>query len=73
MAKTEIDHIFNKTEHRPWPLPNEKWHWQQTWEDLVFIHWDIDESEISADDLLGEQKSVLRPLVILQPVISEEE
>ena len=35
--------------------------------------WDIDESEISADDLLGEQKSVLRPLVILQPVISEEE
>ena len=46
MAKTEIDHIFNKTEHRPWPLPNEKWHWQQTWEDLVFIHWEIDESEI---------------------------
>ena len=24
----------------------EKWHWQQTWEDLAFIHWEIDESEI---------------------------
>ena len=35
--------------------------------------WDIDESDVSADDLLGEQKAVLRPLVILKPEISEEE
>ena len=46
MTKTKIDHIFNNIEHRPWPLPNEKWQWQQTWEDLAFIHWEIDESQI---------------------------
>jgi len=35
--------------------------------------WDIDESGISADDLLGQPKAILRPVVILKPLSSEEE
>jgi uncharacterized protein len=27
------------TEHRPWPLPQEQWVMGQTWEDLLFAHW----------------------------------
>ena len=46
MKKARIDHIFNDVEHRPWPLADEQWQWRQTWKDLAFVHWEIDESEI---------------------------
>jgi uncharacterized protein len=26
-------------EHRPWPLPRDRWLMGQTWEDLLFAHW----------------------------------
>jgi hypothetical protein len=28
-------------EHRPWPLPRQRWRWQQAWSDLAFIHYPI--------------------------------
>ncbi|HET9931466.1 MAG TPA: DUF2071 domain-containing protein [Polyangiaceae bacterium] len=41
---------FERTAHRPWPLPTTKWSWRQTWCDLLFAHWPV-------------PVSVLRPLV----------
>ena len=41
-----IDYIFNSTDHRPWPLPKEQWVFRQTWSELAFIHWEIEEEEL---------------------------
>lgn len=41
---------FDRTDHRPWPVPSARWRWRQSWCDLLFAHWPI-----PAD--------VLRPLV----------
>ncbi len=30
------------TDHRPWPVPNIPWIMKQTWEDLLFAHWEVD-------------------------------
>ena len=30
-----------RTDHRPWPLPETPWRWQQVWHDLLFIHWPV--------------------------------
>ncbi len=27
--------------HRPWPLPNRRWTWRQSWRDLLFAHWPV--------------------------------
>ena len=35
--------------------------------------WNIDETDVSASDLLVEQKSILRPIVVLQSESHEEE
>ncbi len=35
--------------------------------------WDIDESDVSADDLIGQPKAILRPVRVLKPLSSEEE
>lgn len=32
---------FEKTEHRPWPVPTRPWHWAQTWSHLLFAHWRV--------------------------------
>ena len=37
---------FEQIDHRPWPLPDEKWQWRQSWYDLCFIHYRIDLSEL---------------------------
>ncbi|WP_425399594.1 YqjF family protein [Aeoliella sp.] len=29
-------------EHRPWPIPELPWTWQQAWYDLLFAHWPIE-------------------------------
>jgi uncharacterized protein YqjF (DUF2071 family) len=29
------------TVHRPWPLPEGRWTWRQSWRDLAFLHWRI--------------------------------
>lgn len=30
--------FLEKTEHRPWPMPDVEWVWRQSWLDLAFIH-----------------------------------
>jgi hypothetical protein len=37
------DEILKETAHRPWPMPAEPWLMTQTWHDLLFAHWQIDE------------------------------
>ena len=37
---------LQRTEHRPWPLPNRRWTWRQTWKDLLFAHWPVPVREL---------------------------
>lgn len=30
---------LNKIDHRPWPLPGKTWRWQQSWNDVLFVHF----------------------------------
>lgn len=30
-----------ETSHRPWEMPAAEWRWQQQWDDLAFLHWEI--------------------------------
>ncbi|QQL46252.1 YqjF family protein [Sulfuriroseicoccus oceanibius] len=30
------------TDHRPWPLPDQRWRWRQSWNDLAFVHYKVD-------------------------------
>jgi uncharacterized protein YqjF (DUF2071 family) len=40
--------IFEKTDHRPWPMPESPWVMTQTWNDLLFAHWPVDVSALRA-------------------------
>ena len=42
----KIQEILKKTEHRPWSLPDANWKFYQEWNDAVFLHWQVDESEL---------------------------
>lgn len=33
--------------HRPWPLPDARWVMGQTWADLLFCHWAVDEEQLA--------------------------
>ena len=33
---------LERTEHRPWPLPESSWTIAQSWEELLFLHWRVD-------------------------------
>jgi uncharacterized protein YqjF (DUF2071 family) len=35
-------------EHRPWPLPRGPWVMGQTWTDLLFAHWRVEEAALRA-------------------------
>lgn len=32
---------FDRTAHRPWPVPDSPWRWRQSWCDLLFAHWPV--------------------------------
>jgi uncharacterized protein YqjF (DUF2071 family) len=34
--------IFERTAHRPWPMPGGPWIMTQTWNDLLFAHWPVE-------------------------------
>ena len=34
--------------HRPWPLPDAPWLMTQTWHDLLFAHWPVDDEPLAA-------------------------
>lgn len=38
--------VVEATGHRPWPLPERPWTQAQTWEDLSFFHWRVDEASL---------------------------
>jgi uncharacterized protein YqjF (DUF2071 family) len=44
MASHDFDYrILDEVGHRPWPMPHGPWIMTQTWHDLLFAHWPIDE------------------------------
>jgi uncharacterized protein len=38
--------VSDDTGHRPWPLPDGPWTSAQTWVDLAFLHWRVDEDAV---------------------------
>jgi uncharacterized protein YqjF (DUF2071 family) len=40
--------VITETAHRPWPLPAQRWTMAQTWSDLLFAHWPVDERSLRA-------------------------
>ena len=38
--------VLGQTTHRPWPLPEQPWVMAQTWGDLLFAHWPVDERSL---------------------------
>jgi uncharacterized protein YqjF (DUF2071 family) len=38
-----FDPALDRTAHRPWPLPLRPWVMTQSWHDLLFAHWRVDE------------------------------
>ncbi|WP_194768431.1 YqjF family protein [Tamlana sp. I1] len=41
-----IRELLNTTKHRPWEVPNEKWKFYQEWNNAIFLHWEVELSEI---------------------------
>ena len=35
---------LDRTGHRPWPMPDEPWIMTQTWHDVAFLHWPVDQT-----------------------------
>ena len=42
----KIQEILSKTAHRPWNLPEGQWKFYQEWNNALFLHWQVDESEL---------------------------
>lgn len=38
--------ILDETDHRPWPMPDRPWIMTQTWHDLLFAHWPVDQEAL---------------------------
>ena len=38
-----FDPSLDHTAHRPWPIPDRPWVMTQSWHDLLFAHWRVDE------------------------------
>jgi uncharacterized protein len=48
IARMMIAEILKEAAHRPWPLPQGPWVMTQTWCDLLFAHWRVDEGLMRA-------------------------
>ncbi len=42
----ETEDILKNISHRTWRLPNGKWSYYQEWNDALFLHWKVEESEL---------------------------
>ena len=42
----KIREILNRTDHRPWAVPNESWKFSQEWNHSIFLHWQVELSEL---------------------------
>jgi uncharacterized protein YqjF (DUF2071 family) len=40
--------VLRETAHRPWPVPEGTWVQAQTWDDLLFAHWRVEEESLRA-------------------------
>jgi uncharacterized protein YqjF (DUF2071 family) len=45
-AATRQARSLEHVEHRPWPLPQRGWVLGQTWEDLLFAHWQVPAADV---------------------------
>lgn len=41
-----IKEILSQTDHRPWPLPQEPWRFYQEWNQVLFLHWQVELEEL---------------------------
>lgn len=41
-----IREILNTTKHRPWKIPTDNWKFYQDWNDAIFLHYQVDLSEL---------------------------
>lgn len=41
-----IKEILSLTKHRPWKIPSEPWKYYQEWNHAVFLHWQVELSEL---------------------------
>src|SRR3954451_1244693 len=63
---------LGETAHRPWPLPERPWVMGQTWQNLLFAHWRVDEdllrehvpSQIPIDTWDGDAWIAVTPFVV---------
>ncbi|MCM8568554.1 DUF2071 domain-containing protein [Gramella jeungdoensis] len=42
----EIQQILEKTDHRPWNIPEHDWSYYQEWNDAIFLHWQVELEEL---------------------------
>ena len=42
----KIQEILNQKQHRPWKIPTEKWRFYQEWNKAIFLHWQVDLTEL---------------------------
>ncbi len=43
---SKLEKVLNRTEHRPYPLPEGSWVLRMRWRDLLFMHWPVVESTL---------------------------
>jgi uncharacterized protein len=43
MTKNEI---LNRTDHRPFDMPEEAWKFYQEWHNVIFLHWAVNSYDI---------------------------
>lgn len=41
-----IQELLNTTSHRPWKMPDENWKFYQEWNNVVFLHWQVELEEL---------------------------
>lgn len=40
------DHILADISHRPWEIPDTAWRYYQEWNNVIFLHWQVQEDEL---------------------------
>jgi len=39
-----INELLKASDHRPWPIPQTPWKFYQEWNQVVFLHWEVEPS-----------------------------
>lgn len=43
-----IGEILNISSHRPWGMPHGTWRYYQEWNDVIFLHWQVDHHDLES-------------------------